>query len=285
MIKPYKAAPLPFQGQKRYWWKELSKLARCLPQGATVLDCFGGSGLCAHILKYERPDLRVIWNDYDDFQRRLDLIPQTNKYLEELATILAPFQKCAHIEIGTPAHEAITELLDRASREGADLLTISRAINFSTCFELRTSKACKYYANRKGYKPYDATGYLEGVERVKMDWQELLASYPEDAILLLDPPYLSTDASRYGDKQDGIYFGLSDHLDIMAALRGRQYVLFTSNKSETLILEASIKKTFGVSYFGDGARIVQRETSLSGKGNGYTDILVTNLPEPPTLPL
>ena len=50
-MQRYNKAPLPFQGQKRRWLSELRQLASTLPQRATVVDLFGGSGLCAHTIK------------------------------------------------------------------------------------------------------------------------------------------------------------------------------------------------------------------------------------------
>ena len=32
-----------------------------------VIDLFGGSGLLAHTIKRERPELKVIYNDYDNY--------------------------------------------------------------------------------------------------------------------------------------------------------------------------------------------------------------------------
>lgn len=283
-MKQYKRAPLPFQGQKRYWHREIAKFARLIPRGSTVIDAFGGSGLVSHIIKYERPDLRVIWNDYDDYQRRLDLIPQTNAYLQEMSEILKDFPKNAHIEVGTPAHDALRAIFQRCREEGGDYPLLRKLVAFSSASNDRKDNV-KFYCTMSGAMAYDATGYLEGVERVRMDWRELVASYPKDAVLVLDPPYLSTETSRYGDKQTGVYFGLSDHLDVMAAIQGRQYVLFTSNKSETVELAERLKSAFGIDLLGEGARVYQLGVSLSGTGNKYTDILITNLPEAPALPL
>ena len=64
--KAFRPPPLSFSGNKRFWAGELYDEAALLPAGATVWDCFGGSGVCARCVKDARPDCRVVWNDYVD---------------------------------------------------------------------------------------------------------------------------------------------------------------------------------------------------------------------------
>ena len=46
------------------------------------IDVFGGSGLVAHNIKQWYPRNQVIWNDYDNYQARLDHIAQTKSLRE-----------------------------------------------------------------------------------------------------------------------------------------------------------------------------------------------------------
>lgn len=69
----YTSAPLPFQGQKRRFIGEFRKALSRFPDAATFVDLFGGSGLLSHVAKRERPDARLIYNDFDDFHLRLKI--------------------------------------------------------------------------------------------------------------------------------------------------------------------------------------------------------------------
>lgn len=72
MKKPiYNAAPLPFMGQKRRFLGEFRKALATFPDARVFVDLFGGSGLLSHTVKQERPDARVIYNDYDGYHLRL----------------------------------------------------------------------------------------------------------------------------------------------------------------------------------------------------------------------
>ena len=80
----YHRAPLPFQGQKRYILRKVKEVLKQFPDDATYVDLFGGSGLLSHTIKQEKPRARVIWNDFDNYQKRLENIHQTNKILAEI---------------------------------------------------------------------------------------------------------------------------------------------------------------------------------------------------------
>ena len=77
----YNSAPLPFQGQKRRFIGEFRKALSQFPDAAVFVDLFGGSGLLSHVAKQERPEARVVYNDFDDFHLRLENIPKTNALL------------------------------------------------------------------------------------------------------------------------------------------------------------------------------------------------------------
>ena len=278
MIKLFKRSPLPFQGQKRYWIPKLLELSREIPEGATIVDVFGGSGLCANTFKFARPDCRVIWNDFDDFRSRLEKIPQTNVFASELGAILGKYEKGARITPGEDDHGCIVALFERAEVEGADMHTLAQSVTFSGDSTSKITPQRILY-NNMGSTCYDATGYLEGVERVSLHFQELLPSLPEDAILVLDPPYLSTDVGRYGQKQEGVYWGVAEHLRLVRNLVGMKYLYFTSDKSEVLKMEEVAREAFGVSWFGE-YRTFSRRAHMCGKDSqSYTDILITNIPD------
>lgn len=126
--------------------------------------------------------------------------------------------------------------------------------------------------NRIALKPYDASGYLDGLIIESCDYRELVAQYRDDphVVFLADPPYLSTDIHDYG-----VYWSLTEHLDVLAILAGQRYVYYTSSKS--LIVElcnwlghnADIGNIFaGASRVDVAARINQSSI--------YSDIMFCN---------
>lgn len=81
----YKAAPLPFIGQKRMMIRHVEKILNQQitgdGEGWTIVDVFGGSGLLAHVAKALKPQATVINNDFDDYAQRLSHIDDTNRRL------------------------------------------------------------------------------------------------------------------------------------------------------------------------------------------------------------
>ena len=71
-MKKYLSAPLPFMGQKRFFAKEFIKILSSYPDDTVFIDLFGGSGLLSHIAKREKPNAMVIYNDFDNYRRRLE---------------------------------------------------------------------------------------------------------------------------------------------------------------------------------------------------------------------
>lgn len=273
-VKPYSKAPLPFQGQKRRWLSELRQLASTIPQGATVVDLFGGSGLCAHTIKQARPDLTVIWNDYDDYQSRLDHIGVTNEQCEALRRMTDSLDKHNRIDKDSPLHDAVFDYL--AKQRYIDWDTIGTMITFSSSDKKKPSTAHHLY-NRVPKTPYSSDGYLDGVTRVQMDYRDLLKRTPKDAILIVDPPYLTTTAERYGKRQDNIYWGLTEHMRLLNHIKGSKFIYFSSSKSEILEMNAVIKELLGVSYLGDFS-FREKDTNSGDGTHGYQDQLITNLP-------
>ena len=78
MKKEYLSAPLPFVGQKRMFASKFKEVLKQYPDDAVYVDLFGGSGSLSHIVKHEKPDATVVYNDYDNYRKRLDNISRTN---------------------------------------------------------------------------------------------------------------------------------------------------------------------------------------------------------------
>lgn len=92
-MKNYTSAPLPFMGQKKRFIREFRKALREFDHATVFVDLFGGSGLLSHVTKRERPDARVIYNDFDDYHVRLENIDQTNALLADIRTIVGEYPK------------------------------------------------------------------------------------------------------------------------------------------------------------------------------------------------
>ena len=84
MKKEYLSAPLPFVGQKRMFAKEYIKVLGEVRDAKVFVDLFGGSGLLSHITKRQRPDATVVYNDFDNYRRRIENIGRTNAMLDRL---------------------------------------------------------------------------------------------------------------------------------------------------------------------------------------------------------
>lgn len=217
------ADPLPFMGQKRMFAKEFIKVLEHYLDNAVFVDLFGGSGLLSHITKCRKPDATVIYNDYDNYRRRLENIPRTNALLERIRPLSAvvPRSKVLPKEI----KEAILCLIEQEERKYGyvDYITLSSSLLFSMKYatsleELR--KETFYNTIRKcDYNP--CPDYLDGLEIVSCDYKELFGKYKnvQNVVFLIDPPYLSTEVGTYT-----MNWGLSDYLDVLRTLVGTNYI-------------------------------------------------------------
>lgn len=120
--------------------------------------------------------------------------------------------------------------------------------------------------------PYDASGYLDGLVIESCDYRELVAQYRDcpDVVFLADPPYLSTDVSTYM-----MSWGLSDYLDVIAALAGQRYIYFTSSKSSIVELCDWLGNNAGLGNIFAGAS----RSDVTGRVNhssSYSDIMLYN---------
>ena len=231
--KNWSSAPLPFQGQKRNFASAYREVLKLYPECTTIVDLFGGSGLLARISKDERPDARVIFNDFDNFADRVRNIPNTNRLLHAFREVVAGLKR--HSLIPKEKKEAIISILEKETGF-VDFVSISSSLLFSMKYEtsLEGLKKQTFYNNVRlnDYSPAD--GYLDGIEVVKGDYKEIFERFKNEknVLWLVDPPYLSTDCTTYNN----LYWKLGDYLDVLRVLQGTSYVYFTSNKSSIVEL-------------------------------------------------
>ena len=272
-MKRYYSSPLPFQGQKRYFARLVGELIDKRKDIKIVVDLFGGSGILSQIAIQTNNQLEVIYNDYDNFQSRLNQIPMTNDLLKELRCLLGPSD---NKRIQDVQRSKVLDIIKRYADSGYnDYITLGANLLFSsktaTSFEELSSNSI--YNNIKT-NDYSAKDYLSGVTIVRKDYRELFNEYRDNpnVLFLLDPPYLSTDISTYNMG----YWTLSQYLDVLLlTCPGINYIYFTSSKSHIIPLCDWIKKHPGASPLSD-SRQYMREASIN-KQSVYQDYLLTNI--------
>lgn len=266
------SAPLPFVGQKRMFAREYIKVLEQFKDSTVFVDLFGGSGLLSQITKRMRPDAKVVYNDFDNYLKRLENIPRTN-------LLLAYFRRIAegvprHKPITGEARERIYMRIEQEEKEWGyvDYITISSSLMFSIKYKMSLDgmrKEVLYNKIRKSDYP-PCSDYLEGLEITSKDYREVFDEYKDvpGVVFLVDPPYLSTDVTTYS-----MYWRLSDYLDVLTVLNGHSFVYFTSNKSSIVELCQWMGKnrTLGDPFEG----CVKSEFNAHMNYNaGYTDMML-----------
>ena len=271
-MKNFNQSPLPFQGQKRRFQTSFKEALKGFGNAPMFVDLFGGNGLLSHWVKEMYPDATVIYNDFDDYHLRLANINRTNALLAEFRVILAdtPNDKVVSKE----AKAAILKAIKREEKLTGyiDYVTISSSLLFSMNYAMsyaEMEKQTMYNVVRlNDYQP--APDYLQGVEVVKMDYRALFDRWKHitGIVFLVDPPYLSTDCSTYGN-----YWKLANYLDVLSVLKGTSYFYFTSNKSSIIELTDWIEKNLGADNPFSGAIKVEMNARMNHNA-GYTDIML-----------
>ena len=118
--KTYLSAPLPFMGQKRMFIKEFRNVLKEFPDGAVYIDLFGGSGLLAHVTKREKPEARVVYNDFDNYRQRLENVGRTNALLAELREMVKDYPRGKLLP--KELHERIIQRLEVVSMDYRELV-------------------------------------------------------------------------------------------------------------------------------------------------------------------
>lgn len=270
-MKNYSQSPLPFQGQKRKFVKHFKEALKAFPDKATYVDLFGGSGLLSHTIKQEKPLARVIWNDYDNFARRLECIPITNEILAQLRPIVAGKSKRERIDDLKPA---ILEVIQQYPIDRVDFISLSASLLFSGKYatSLQSLEKDNLY-NCATKTNYSCEGYLHGVERRNTDYKELIQEFDkvENVVFILDPPYLSTDVSSY---TGGNYWKLKDYLQIVKCLNTMpMYVYFSSNKGQLLDLFDFLCNEYNFPSPFQGTERIVVNTSVN-YSSPYEDIMI-----------
>ena len=233
MCRVYNSAPLPFMGQKRRFVRDFREVLKRFDDVTTIVDLFGGSGLLAHVAKRERPEARVIYNDYDYFCKRIEHVATTNRILARLRELLRDVPEMKRLP--PELRREVLAVIAGYEREGyVDYPTLGSSLLFSGLvandYEELASHTMYNCVKKSDYK---VDGYLDGLEIVHRDYREIFAEHKDDArtLFLIDPPYLSTEVGSYK-----CYWKLRDYLDVLSLLVGTKYIYFTSEKSQIIEL-------------------------------------------------
>lgn len=265
----YAKAPLPFLGQKRFFSRQFVKIISSLnlKQDVIFVDLFGGSGLLSNNVKGVYQDNRVIWNDYDNYQNRLNNIEVTNKILNEIRQNIGEYQK--QDKISSKDKDKIKNILSKYIKKHGidkiDFITISSCFAFSGRYyhDLDTlMKHCFYY--HMPSNEYTNINYIKGVDRVSKDFKLLLNDYEnENAFYIIDPPYLNTHTEAYSGSSSS-----SDMFYLIDRIKNKPFIFFECNFNlmESLFKEYNIK--YRVFKKPLTMRSVNKENILKGHVNG-----------------
>ena len=280
--KVHKCAPLPFQGQKRFFATAFADVLSEYAQKKRpeiIIDLFGGSGLLSNIAKRVLPDCRVIYNDFDDYHKRLINIKKTNALLADIRVIVADYkskEKLSHSD-----KETILKRIKEEEGRGdgyIDYITLSAALLFSGNYALnyeQMSKDALYNRVRLSDFDVDPADYLNGLEVCKHDYMDLYNQYKDTpgVIFIVDPPYLSTDTKTYNSDS---YWRIKDYLNILKVLKGDKFIYFTSNKSSIVELCEWLEENKGFESPFIGAE-KQTRTNIVAYNAKYTDMMIYKL--------
>ena len=277
-MKNYTQSPLPFQGQKRKFLNHVKQVLANSSEDATYVDLFGGSGVLSHTVKQLKPNAKVVYNDYDDFSKRLASVAQTNVLLDKIRAITKELPKDKLIP--ELYKLKLLELIkDEECRLGyVDYITLSSSLLFSAKYVTNYNDLTKQtFYNNVRQSNYVTDDYLAGVEIVHQDYKELFDQYKDldNVVFLVDPPYLSTDTSTYTNDK---YWKLKDYLNVLDVLVNTNYLYFTSNKSQIVELCQWMEDRTSIAEVNpfSGSTTVCINTTLNHSAK-YTDMMLYKL--------
>lgn len=177
-----------------------------------------------------------MFNDFDNYAWRLSIIDDTCRLYELLRPLLQNTEGKARINENLKAR---IEIAIKFFDGEIDLRTLASWLLFSgkQVYDFDCLLRSPWY-NRLPKNPPDAAMtkiYLEGLEITRESFETLIPRYiacdlpsavRAKTLLILDPPYISTDCSSYSAR-----FKLIDFLKL-ASLTQPPFIYFSSDKSE-----------------------------------------------------
>lgn len=252
--------------------REFINVLKQFPEDTVFVDLFGGSGLLSHIAKCQKPKATVVYNDFDNYRKRLDAVPQTNELLADLRKIVSGIPHLKPIT-GEKRENVLECIREYERRYGyVDYITLSPSLLFSMKYKLSIEDMQKetFYNKIRATDYPLCTDYLDGITVVSCDYKELFQQYKDNpnVVFLVDPPYLSTDVGTYN-----MYWKMSDYLDVLSILARHRFVYFTSNKSSILELCEWLgrNRTLGNPF--EHCKKVEFNTTMN-YNSSYTDMML-----------
>ena len=145
MKKTYLSAPLPFVGQKRMFARKFMKVLEQYPESTVFVDLFGGSGLLSHITKRCKPEATVIYNDFDNYHKRLENIPRTNRLIADLRAMVGNSVPRHKTITGELRERIFSRILQEEHETGyVDFITLSSSLMFSMKYKLNVPETVSY---------------------------------------------------------------------------------------------------------------------------------------------
>lgn len=272
MCRIYKCAPLPFIGQKRHFVREFAGVLKQMEGRIdTVVDLFGGSGLLSHTAKRVLPRCRVVYNDFDNYERRLAAVEDTNAVLRAIKELLNGVEPKKRLTDRQRA-DVLATVAEAQERLGwVDIPTIARSLLFSGKWANSLEELGRHTMyNQVKAADYDCDGYLDGLEIVRVDYRELFGQERGNsrALFVIDPPYLSTECGMYAN-----HWRLTDYLDVLRLLKDTKYVYFTSDKSQIVELCRFLAAEYGDAAPMRGATVRMRTNTVNYQSR-YNDMMI-----------
>ena len=164
------------------------------------LDVFGGSGLISHNIKQWYPKNRVIWNDYDNYQKRLDGISDTEILRAKIYEVFG-INNSKDKATQAQKQEILDFIKDFESKgHYVDYATLSAYLLFCGTYVDSLESLSKYgFYNRVAKEALnEAKDYLQGVERVQQDFKALLDSYShiQNKLLIFRPALFANTSGK-----------------------------------------------------------------------------------------
>ena len=280
--------PLPFQGNKKLWFKKLTDLFDKIDDEGKQLvfvDMFGGSGIISHWLLNYFPDAIVVYNDFDHYLDRMKNTDTTNQILEEIRNAFCDMKQ--HTRLMEREKEQIIKILNKYNDKDIDFETLKINILYTRSFKKITSKidfykeAFYYNVTTTPYNPISPDDYLPGVLHCSCDYMKLYnfikrkySSDPETykVVWIMDPPYLYTNVGGYKET----FSSLKEAVKFVTLLSEPYILFFNSTKSgyEELINLLGIRERSGVPPL---KRLEYKTHIHNTKSNENDEFLLYNL--------
>lgn len=244
-MKKYTKPPLPFMGAKKNCIKHIEAIIQDFKnqnldyEKYIFVDLFGGSGFLSHTIKYFLPKNKIIWNDFENYQKRLNSIGETEEIRKKIFTIIK-HKKVKEKIVEKEIQEKILEIF--AKNPDFDKKTLASWLIFDGNMK-ELYKKNWYHKIPKN--PIFCDGYLEGVERRSIDYEELFNEFKnmKKVFFLFDPPYLNTQSGNYKIINA---WNLSSYLNIAEKLFSlKHFLFFTSESSSMIEFVRYLEKFFG----------------------------------------